>query len=135
MLLQALRKDGARNFSFRSFIVDLVALLQESMTGDAATACFVTLSLAPDNLMQSKFALDFGEVFARLRARPRPAKPQPRARLLKDAKKMHAEAKAVLGSAGGGGKYRVLRMAQLRDAEQQLELLARFGDARGSAVA
>ena len=34
------------------------------MTGDAATACFVCLSQAPNNLMQSKFALDFGEAVA-----------------------------------------------------------------------
>jgi hypothetical protein len=127
-LVEETRKDGGKNFSFKAFIVDLVPLLQESMTGDAATACFVTLSQAPDNLMQSKFALDFCEVFAKLRTRPRQVKPLPRAKLVKEANQLHDEAKAVLGSKGGGGRYRMMRIAQTRDAEQQLELLARFGD-------
>ena len=39
-------------------------------SGDAASACFVCLSQAPDNLTQSKYALEFGEVFGRLVAQP-----------------------------------------------------------------
>ena len=46
------RKNGAKNFSFKAFIVDLVPLLQESMSGEALTACFVCMSQAPDNVMQ-----------------------------------------------------------------------------------
>ena len=41
-----------KNFSFKAFIVDLVPLLQESMSGEALTACFVCMSQAPDNVMQ-----------------------------------------------------------------------------------
>ena len=122
-LVEAKRKKSS--FSFKAFIVDLVSLLQESMSGDASTACFVCLSQAPDNLMQSKFALDFGEVFAKLSTRPRQVEPQTRAKLVSSATKLHGEARKVL-SGGGGGKYKMMRIAQLRDSEQQLALLGRF---------
>ena len=126
-LVDAQRKGKASSFSFKSFIVDLVLLLKESMSGEAATACFVCLSQAPDNLMQSKFALDFGEVFAKLDPRPRRVKPVPRAVLFKEATSLYAEAKAALGSGNGGGKYRMMRIAQQRAGEQALDVLARFG--------
>ena len=128
-LVDAKRRGPAavKSFSFRAFIGDLVPLLQESMTGEAATACFVCLSQAPDNLMQSKFALDFGEVFAKLDPRPRRVKPVPRAVLFKEATSLYAEAKAALGSGNGGGKYRMMRIAQQRAGEQALDVLARFG--------
>ena len=51
-LVEEQRKNGAKNFSFKAFIVDLVPLLQESMSGEALTACFVCMSQAPDNVMQ-----------------------------------------------------------------------------------
>ena len=38
-LLEARRRRAT--FSFRAFLVDLPLLLQESLTGSAATACFV----------------------------------------------------------------------------------------------
>ena len=38
-LLEARRRRTT--FSFRAFLVDLPLLLQESLTGSAATACFV----------------------------------------------------------------------------------------------
>ena len=44
----------------------LVPLLADSLTGDALTARFVCVSQAPDNVMQSKIALEFGEVFSKL---------------------------------------------------------------------
>ena len=125
------------------------------MSGEALTACFVwsgsppnqgvvpscpipaltlpgsifpsaSLSQAPDNLMQSKIALDFGEAFAKLAPRPRAVKPMPRGKLVKDATSLHAEAKAVLGSGNGGGKYRMMRIAQQRASEQELNILSRF---------
>merc|ERR1712039_1152807 len=48
-----------RRASFKAYLVDLTLLLQASMTGNALTACFVCLSQAPANTMQSKYALDF----------------------------------------------------------------------------
>ena len=51
-LVEEQRKNGGKNFSFKAFIVDLVPLLQESMSGEALTACFVCMSQAPDNVMQ-----------------------------------------------------------------------------------
>merc|ERR1719482_277436 len=63
--LVAARKSK-KKFSFRAYLFDLIMLLQESLTGSAYTAIIVCLSQAPDNLTQSKFALDFGEVFSHL---------------------------------------------------------------------
>jgi hypothetical protein len=51
-LVEARRKGQMKTFSFRTYLVDLVQLLKESMTGAASTACFVCLSQAPANLMQ-----------------------------------------------------------------------------------
>ena len=85
-LVEEQRKNGGKNFSFKAFIVDLVPLLQESMSGEALTACFVCMSQAPDNVMQSKIALDFGEVFAKLNPRPpRQAAAVKRAKLVAEA--------------------------------------------------
>jgi kinesin family protein 4/21/27 len=53
-------------FSFRLFLFDLVLLLQDSLTGAAMTAIFVCISQAPDNASQTRFALEFGEQFAKL---------------------------------------------------------------------
>ena len=56
------RKHGSRGkFSFSSYMVDLVFMLSESMTGAAHTAIFVCLSQAPANNMQTSNALEFGE--------------------------------------------------------------------------
>ena len=50
------RKKGgsAKNFSFRKYMVDLVPLLSESMTGKAISLIIVCLSQAPANVMQCK---------------------------------------------------------------------------------
>lgn len=78
------------------------------MTGDAATACFVCLSQAPTNLVHSKFALDFGEVFAQLSApRPRATKPVPLALLAKQTNATLGEARRALQdqrAAAGAGR-------------------------------
>mmetsp|Transcript_30270 Transcript_30270/g.70694 ORF Transcript_30270/g.70694 Transcript_30270/m.70694 type:complete len:440 (+) Transcript_30270:372-1691(+) len=122
-LTQARRsKGGGKGFSFRAYMVDLVQLLQESMSGDASTACFVCLSQAPANLTQSKFSLDFGEVFSRLSTQPKRRRPQHRAALARSASKLLLQAEDVLKS-GGGGKYRVMREAQAFDCRQQLAIL------------
>ena len=121
-LVHEMRRNGGLHFSFKAFLVDLVPLLQESMTGDAITACFVCLSQAPTNLMHSKFALDFGEVFAKLVTRPRRVPAKPLDKLLDEARQLYGAA-----SAGGGGRYAMMRIAQRRDAEQQLAILCRFG--------
>lgn len=121
-LVEARKKGQMKSFSFRTYLVDLVQLLKESMTGTAATACFVCLSQAPANLQQSKFALDFGEVFARLSSRPTPQPAVPRSKLEKDARALLLEAERVLATPQQGGKFKIVRMAQKRDCEQLLEL-------------
>mmetsp|Transcript_17866 Transcript_17866/g.29785 ORF Transcript_17866/g.29785 Transcript_17866/m.29785 type:complete len:444 (+) Transcript_17866:145-1476(+) len=124
-LVEARRKGTAHTFSFKAYLGDLHQLLKQSMTGEASTACFVCLSQAPDNLMQSKFALDFGEVFAKLSMRPVRQKQQPRTKLIREATAMLSEAERVLSN-GGGGRYKMMRIAQSQDARQQLALLQQF---------
>ena len=118
-------------FSFRAYLVDLILLLQESMMGTAATACFVCLSQAPANLMQSKFALDFGETFAQLHTAPRPTRPQPRAKLVSAAEALLFEATGALRGAPKNSRTRPVREAQRRDCEQQLEIYKRYGGRGG----
>jgi len=93
------------------------------MTGTASTACFVCLSQAPTNLLQSKYALDFGQVFANLSSRPRALPPQSREKLEKAARTLLQEADKVLATPNGGGKFKMMRVAQKRDCEQFLEIL------------
>ena len=83
--------------------------------------------------MQSKFALDFGEVFARLATRPRASPWQGRAKLVHEAATLLSECDAVLATPKGGGKYRVMREAQKRDCEQTLALLERCSGLSGAA--
>ena len=40
---------------------------------------------------------------------------------------LHKEATSVLRGAGGGGRYKMMRIAQAADSKQQLEILGRFG--------
>ena len=126
-LVEARSKGGlkaVRNFSFRAFIGDLVPLLSESMMGHAATACFVCLSQAPDNIPQSKYALELGEVFAKLCwTQPRQVPPIARGKIEKEAAALLQEASKVLSTPSGGGKMRGMRVAQKRDCEQRLALM------------
>ncbi|KAK3234898.1 hypothetical protein CYMTET_54874 [Cymbomonas tetramitiformis] len=94
-LVEARRKRKMKSFSFRTFLVDLVMLLKESMTGTASTACFVCLSQAPANLSQSKYALDFGEVFANLSMRPEARPREPRKKLVRATRELLQEAEKV----------------------------------------
>ena len=66
------------------YLGDLVPLLADSLTGDALTALFVCVSQAPDNAMESKIALDFGEVFSNLTMARKRQKAEARATLLKE---------------------------------------------------
>ena len=131
-LVETRRKGGAKAvkaFSWRAFIGDLVPLLSESMTGDAATACFVCLSQAPDNLTQSRYALEFGEVFAKLVTQPRQVPPVARRKIEKDATALLKEASQVLSTPMGGGKFKSMRQAQKYDCQQTLALMKRLADA------
>ena len=101
-------------------------LLSASLVGDAATACFVCLSQAPDNLTQSKFALEFGETFAKLVTNPVRVKPVPRAKIEKAAAALLREATKVLGTPSRGGKFAAMRVAQKNDCEQTLALMRRL---------
>ena len=78
--------------------------------------------------LQSKIALDFGEVFAKLNPKPpRQAAAVKRAKLVAEASSLNKEATNVLRGAGGGGRYKMMRIAQAADSKQQLEILGRFG--------
>ena len=152
-LVDAQRRGKAKNFSFRAYIGDLcpvrsggkarargrvpilnppsprarvvfAQLLQESMTGHALTAIFVCLSQAPDNCAQSKYALDFGEVFSHLAVRPRRQPAEPIAEIVRRNKAQLREAEARLG---GTDKYAMIRAAQVKRCTQLLAILDRFG--------
>ena len=94
------------------------------MTGHALTAIFVCLSQAPDNTAQSKFALDFGEVFAQLAVRPRQRPFEPIAAIVK---RNQAQLKEAEARCGGTDKYAVIRAAQVKRCTQLLAILGRFG--------
>ena len=126
-LLEARRRK--RPFSFRAYLHDLPLLLQDSMTGAAATACFVCLSQAPDNTLQSKYALDFGEVFAKLSAKPVRAPAVPLTKILKPLTGLLTEAERKLAGPGpksGGNRYAMLRLGQAKHCEQRLAVMKRF---------
>ena len=94
------------------------------MTGHALTAIFVCLSQAPDNCAQSKYALDFGEVFSHLAVRPRRQPAEPIAEIVRWNKAQLREAEARLG---GTDKYAMIRAAQVKRCTQLLAILDRFG--------
>jgi len=102
---------------------DLVALLDGSLTGSAFTAIFICVSQAPSNAQQSRFALEFGEVFSRLtmdRLQPMPRMSMKKLR--HNAKACLAENESTLSSARAG-KYTVRRQAMARDSLAQLAVL------------
>ena len=102
----------------------LPLLLQESISGSASTACFVCLSQAPDNAQSSKTALDFGEVFSKLKTQPRRNRPMSRAVMLANAPRRGG---GDGGSGGGGGnRYAILADARGRDREQLRRVLEGF---------
>ncbi len=89
------------------------------------TACFVCLSQAPDNLTQSKYALMFGEIFSQLNWQsPVPVKPEKvEGHLKAEAEKLLASANAALEKKNVGN-FGAMRLAQKRDSEQLLGILA-----------
>ena len=128
-LIETRRKGGAkavRAFSFRAFIGDLVPFSLRAMMGDAATACFVCLSQAPDNLTQSKFALEFGRSLPSCSLSRVVVHPVPRQKIRRMQTALLQEASNVLSTPSQGGKFASMRMAQKRDCEQTLALLQRL---------
>eukprot|EP01052_Picozoa_sp_SAG31_P005607 SAG31_NODE_249_length_19118_cov_47.456195_5_plen_388_part_00 len=107
------------------YIGDLVPLLADSLTGDALTALFVCVSQAPDNVKQSKIALDFGAVFSKLAMGTRQQKPEPRAKLVKELL-LKQEANDATLQRGVAGKFQAMRMGQQLDYLQVLAAMRRF---------
>lgn len=61
------KQDGKQKLAHTAgYGGDLVPLMSDSLIGDAFTALFVCVSQAPQNMKQSKIALDFGKVFSKL---------------------------------------------------------------------
>ena len=115
------RRSGTP-FSFRAFLCDLPLLLQESISGSASTACVVCLSQAPEHAHSSKIALDFGEVFSKLKTQPRQNRPRSRVVMLANAPSRGGGG----GGGGGGNKYTILADARGRDGEQLRSFLEGF---------
>lgn len=124
------KKGSKSKFTFRAFMVDLVFLLSESLTGHALTAIFVCVSQAPANASQTVNALDFGKEFAKLTVTPRKVKPKSLRALVKEAKAGHKEAARALegmnAKKGVKNRFRAVREGQMRDFTQLLALYARF---------
>lgn len=108
------------------YLGDLVPLLADSLTGDALTALFVCVSQAPDNAMQSKIALDFGEVFSKLTMGRKRQKAEARATLLKELQAKKAANDATLAK-GVAGKFMAVRRGMQLDYNQVLATLGNFG--------
>lgn len=121
--LVASRKSKG-HFSFRSYLVDLVQLLMESLTGRASTLVIVCCSAAPANGPNSSAALEFGEVFSRLRVRPPSSvtgKP------IADVRKQAIRGLREAEDAGATkGKFAQIRRNQANDCRQLLGLLDRL---------
>merc|ERR1712216_528059 len=117
-------KGSKSKFTFRAFMVDLVFLLSESLTGRALTAVFVCVSQAPANASQTVNALDFGKEFAKLAVTPRKVQPQPLRTLVKQAQSGHKEAARALEGMNVKkdvkNRYRAVRQGQMRDYAQLL---------------
>ncbi len=109
--------------TIRTYMFDLVFLLQSSILGGARTVLYVCLRQDREWDSQSLNTLDFGRTFARLRtAGATPAPPEPLARAMGRARAQMAEAEEVLAK-GVHGKFRAVRHAQFRAARQRLALL------------
>ena len=108
----------------RAFLVDLVPLLEQSLTGTAITAVFICVSQAPANASQSKHSLDFGSQFAKLPiGRKRAARWRKVGSLPAE---LEAESRAHLAMIAGGVKgkrYQALRGAMATDCAQQAAFL------------
>ena len=114
-------KNSPDKFSFRSYVFELIMLLQESLVGTALTLVVICCSSAPANAANSAQALEFGEVFSRLSVRSGgPAAGEPlevvRRRALQ-------ELEASESGAAGKTKFALLRQNQTRDHRQLLALL------------
>jgi len=106
------KKGGKQKLAHTAgYIGDLVPLLTDSMTGDALTALFVCVSQAPDNVMQSKIALEFGEVFSKLSMGKKQQKEEPRGKIVKELLAKQESNDATLAR-GVAGKFQAVRMGQ-----------------------
>ena len=120
------KKGGKQKLAHTGgYLGDLVPLLADSLTGDALTALFVCVSQAPDNVSQSKIALDFGQVFSQLTMGKKQQKPESRAKLVKELLAKQEANDATLAK-GVNGKFQAIRMGQRLDYVQVLAALERF---------
>ena len=73
-----------------------------------------SLSQAPANSIQSSISLEFGEVFSKLRVKPKVRKAVKIRKLIDETTSYVRSAKTVV-SGGGNSKYLSVRRAQVRD--------------------
>ncbi|GMH80492.1 hypothetical protein TrLO_g15753 [Triparma laevis f. longispina] len=106
--------------SFRKYIGELVPLLSESLTGTAPSLIIVCLSQAPANVMQCKFALDFGATFNKLIVNFKKPKFVNIQSIEKKATEAKETAEGALARSQAQSKTRSLREAQIVDADYLL---------------
>ena len=129
------------DMSFRTYGktggVELVFLLQASLTGAARTILYVCMHQSIECDSQTYNAADFGYHFATLRCRPVRNKHQPIAPLVADASAVQKENELNLKRGGSiskstsGVDYNEMRRAQVRQAKQRLAFLRMLTDDGG----
>ena len=109
--------------TIRTYMFDLVFLLQSSILGGARTVLYICLRQDREWDSQSLNTLDFGMTFARLRTTgARPAKFSALAKAMSEARTEMKLAEEALAK-GVQGKFHQIRHAQMRAARQRLTLL------------
>eukprot|EP00293_Proteomonas_sulcata_P007062 CAMPEP_0184300266 /NCGR_PEP_ID=MMETSP1049-20130417/10712_1 /TAXON_ID=77928 /ORGANISM="Proteomonas sulcata, Strain CCMP704" /LENGTH=323 /DNA_ID=CAMNT_0026610937 /DNA_START=393 /DNA_END=1364 /DNA_ORIENTATION=+ len=119
-------KSGRKTFSFRGYVGDLVPLLSESLVGSAMTLVVVCISSAVANAGQSVNALEFGEVFSKLTVHPRGVETEKVTTMKRNAEALRDSAEQALKDSNTT-KYAVVRDAQIRQAQQVLDILNCLG--------
>ena len=133
MLSQCIREVAKarkpEEMSFRAYKIDLVFLLQASLTGSARTILFVMLHQSKECDSQSYNACDFGLHFSTIRLKPARRPTRKAAELIKqaDAERKEAEAALARGCVGKDPRsyadIKDIRAAQVRSSKQTIKLL------------
>jgi len=122
-------KRSKAHVSLRTYIMDLVLLLGDSLKGHALTAVFICISQAPANTSQCKHALNFGRDYSRLPVGRKRRSPWRKVGKLPQELAATARGhKAKLAAGVKGGRYQAMRRAMAVDCQQQSEIVRKLLD-------
>ena len=129
MLNQAIRglvecRKNKKEFSYRAYMFDLILLLGQSLSGEAATTVFLCISQAPANVATTLTTLDFGSVWSQLSNVSVTKVPAVAAMsLVEENKALHSMATSALTN-NVAAKFRTIRQGQVLDSKQRLHILS-----------